>query len=98
MLEVMVSDPALIHGAIMLAATHWTTIGGLWSEIAASFYYHKVETIKLLRERVTVQHEAPSESTIAATAILILVEVRYPQASRTQLYWIAMYDINQNSD
>ncbi|RFU25548.1 hypothetical protein B7463_g10791, partial [Scytalidium lignicola] len=74
MLEVFLSDPVLAHGAIMLAANHWVTIGGLWNQIAASFYYHKVETIKLLRERMMVQNEAMSESTISAIATLILVE------------------------
>jgi hypothetical protein len=78
MLDVVLGDPALLHGAIMLAANHWVIIGGLWNQIAVSFYYHKVEMIKLLRERMMVQSEAPSESTISAIAILILVEVRDP--------------------
>jgi hypothetical protein len=76
MLDVVLGDPALLHGAILLAANHWVVIGGLRNQIAASFYYHKVEMIKLLRERIIVQTEAPSESTISAIAILILVEVR----------------------
>ncbi|KAK9351087.1 hypothetical protein V1523DRAFT_428381 [Lipomyces doorenjongii] len=76
MLDVVLRDQALLHGAIMLAASHWATIGGPWDQIAASFYYHKVETIKLLKERMMVQTEALGESTIAAIAILILVECR----------------------
>ena len=78
MLDTVLGDPALLHGAIVLAANHWATIGGLWNQIASSFYYHKVEMIKLLTGRMVVQNEAPSESTISAIAILILVEVRDP--------------------
>ena len=78
MLDVVLGDPALLHGAIMLAANHWAMISGIWNQIAASFYHHKVEMIKLLRERMIVQNEAPSESTLSAIAILILVDVRDP--------------------
>lgn len=84
MLDVVLGDPALLHGAIMLAANHWNTIGGLWSEISVSFYHHKVETIKLLKERMLLQNEAPTESTVAAIAILILVEVGDPHTSLAQ--------------
>lgn len=77
MLDVVLCDPALVHGAIMLAANHWTAIGGSWNQVATSFYYHKVEVIKLLSERMAIQNEVLGESTLAAIAILVLVEVSY---------------------
>jgi hypothetical protein len=76
--EISNSDAALLHGAIMMAANHIVMLGGEWKEVSPAFYYHKGEIIRLVNHRLTsgiARADVVSDETIAAVAILVVVEV-----------------------
>lgn len=75
MLEMALSDPALLHGCIMLAANHWVLLGGDLARVASAFYSHKIGVLKLVNERLGSMDTAKTDGTVGAIACLILTEV-----------------------
>lgn len=69
------SDAALLHATLVLAAKHWIFLGGSRRLIESTLYQHKTETIRLVNERLADPVAAISDGTVGAVSILIFVEV-----------------------
>lgn len=69
-----VSDAALLHATLVLAAKHWIFLGGSRRLIEYTLYQHKTETIRLVNERLADPVAAVSDGTVGAVGILIFVE------------------------
>lgn len=65
----------ILHAALHLTANHWICIGGDPQYVTQALYHHKLEAIRLVRERLQDPTQATNDSTIAAVALLILAEV-----------------------
>jgi hypothetical protein len=75
MLEMALSDPALLHGCIMLAANHWVLLGGDLARVASAFYSHKIGALRLINERLGSIDTAKRDGTVGSIACLVLAEV-----------------------
>lgn len=75
--ELATSDVVLIHIAIFLSANHWVRLGGNPSTVKSALYYHKVEAIRIINERLRDPATAKEDSTVGAVAAITLAEVRY---------------------
>jgi hypothetical protein len=75
--ELATSDVVLMHLAIILSANHWVRLGGNPSTVESALYYHKVEAIRIINERLRDPARAEQDSTVGAVAAITLAEVRY---------------------
>ena len=70
------SDAALLHGALVLAASNWMKLcGGQRAFIEPTFYQHKTEAIRIINERMGDSSVATSDATVGAIACLVILEV-----------------------
>ena len=70
-----ISDPATLNTVLVLAANHWIIIGGQRNVMKSQLYQHKMETIRIVNERLGDPELATSDGTIGAVACLMLLEV-----------------------
>lgn len=68
-------DSASLHTALVLAASHWISIGGMASLVAPAYYYHKSEGIRIINERLADAARATHDTTLGAIASLAIDEV-----------------------
>ncbi|KAE8451943.1 hypothetical protein EG329_002784 [Mollisiaceae sp. DMI_Dod_QoI] len=68
------TDAALLHASLVLAGKHWTFLGGSKRLIESTLYYHKMEAIRLLNERLADPVNSVSDGTVGAVGVLIFVE------------------------
>ena len=73
--ELARSDQALMHTSILLAANHWVLLGGNPATVSSALYYHKVEAIRIINERLDDPVRAGLVGTIGAVAAMTLSEV-----------------------
>jgi hypothetical protein len=69
------SDPALLHGTIMLAANDWMKFGGRRALMEVTLYKHKTEVIRIINQRLGDRGAAISDGTVGGITILALLEV-----------------------
>lgn len=70
------SDPALMHGALVLSANSRATLcRDEKTQLEPILYQHKTETIRLVNERLGNQRVATSDGTVGAIACLVILEV-----------------------
>jgi hypothetical protein len=81
--ELALSDPALFHGALLLAGMHWYWINGDLAVIQETYLYHKLEAIRLVNEQLADPSTSSGDSAMGTIACLALAEVsrrlRLPQ-------------------
>lgn len=71
-----ISDGALLNATLVLAAKHWSALGGSKRRIESTLYHHKTEAIRLVNERLADPVSAVADGTVGAVGILVFVEVR----------------------
>jgi hypothetical protein len=70
-----ISDAAILHVSLELSARHWIRIGGQNGITSSMIYYHKVEALRIVNERMNDLNEAIRGTTIGAVACLTILEV-----------------------
>jgi hypothetical protein len=73
--ELVRSDDALMHTAILLAANHWVLLGGNPATVSSALYHHKLEAIRIINERLDDPAKAGLVGTVGAVAAMTLAEV-----------------------
>jgi hypothetical protein len=69
-----VSDAALLHATLVLAAKHWIFLGGSKRLIESTLYQHKTKAIRLVNERLADPVAALADGTVGAVGVLVFVE------------------------
>jgi hypothetical protein len=69
------SDPALMHGALMLSANHFINVGGAKTLVELALYQHKTTVIQMINERLGDLATATCDGTVGAVANLTIFEV-----------------------
>jgi hypothetical protein len=75
MFEFLITDQAMVHTGLLLAASHWIKSGGDRNLIYNAFYHHKIEAIRLVNEGLGDQQRAISDGIVGAVACLAILEV-----------------------
>lgn len=83
--ELARSDQALMHASILLAANHWVLLGGNPATVSSALYYHKVEAIRIINERLDDPVRAGLVGTIGAVAAMTLSEVSIASESLNKI-------------
>ncbi|KAJ5043090.1 uncharacterized protein L3040_004476 [Drepanopeziza brunnea f. sp. 'multigermtubi'] len=76
-IEFSTSDIAVLHSVLHLTANHWVATGGDPGYMAPALYHHKLEAMRIIRERLRDPEQATTDGTVGGIAILILAEVLY---------------------
>lgn len=71
-----VSDAALLHATLVLAAKHWMFLGGSKRLIESTLYQHKTKAIRIVNERLADPVAALADGTVGAVGVLVFVEVK----------------------
>ncbi|KAI1874409.1 hypothetical protein JX265_004617 [Neoarthrinium moseri] len=74
LVERALSNPALLHGALLLSATRWTWYSGSMETIQKSFLHHKLEAIQIVNDRLQDPMDMGSDTTITSIAALAMAE------------------------
>ena len=69
------SDIALMHTVVLLAANYWVRVCASSAAIDFSLAYHNVEAIRIINERLNDPQMASMDGTIGAIAAMSLAEV-----------------------
>ena len=72
-----IRDPALFHGALLLAGMHWHWLNGDVAVIQETYLYHKLEAIRLVNDQLADPNTSHSDSVIGTIACLALAEVSH---------------------
>ncbi|EKD17935.1 putative Transcriptional regulatory protein moc3 [Drepanopeziza brunnea f. sp. 'multigermtubi' MB_m1] len=73
-IEFSTSDIAVLHSVLHLTANHWVATGGDPGYMAPALYHHKLEAMRIIRERLRDPEQATTDGTVGGIAILILAE------------------------
>jgi len=83
MLDLLTSDPLLMHTVILLAGNHWTLVGGNPATVTFSLAHHNGEGIRMINERCGNPEMAKLDGTTGAVAVIALSEVSYRKYYKT---------------
>ena len=75
MVSYATSDEGFMNCMIVLAADHFMLLGGNRAISKTVYYHHKLEAIRIVKERLGNLQMATAEATMATVACLILAEV-----------------------
>lgn len=64
-----------MNAALVLAASHWMTIGGSKTDVISAYYHHKVEAIHIINKTLVDKESAICDSNLAAIALLAIADV-----------------------
>jgi hypothetical protein len=73
--KLAISDAALLHAALVVSASHLMSLGGLSGISSPTMYFHKIEAIKIVNERMSDPKGAVQDATMGAVACLTILEV-----------------------
>lgn len=62
-----VSDPGILHAALVLVAEHWILLGGQKSAIENALNSHKMEAIRIVNDNLGNLATTISDSTVGAS-------------------------------
>ena len=69
------TDPALFHAILSIAAAH---IAGLKrSRPSFAYFQHRGEVIRIVSERISSGYKASDDATIGAISILLITDVKF---------------------
>lgn len=73
------TDPALFHATLLIAASH--IAGSKRSRPSSAYFQHRGEVIQIVSDRISNGFEAASDGTVGAISMLLVTDVNLPHPS-----------------